>query len=105
MRCWNCQKELEDPFHKLSFKATCDFCQAWLHCCQNCRFYQVGQPNDCLIPGTEQIADRQTANYCEEFSLRKSEQAPSQASAEEIERRLFGENNLPKKQDFNSLFD
>ena len=25
--------------------------------------------NDCIIPGTEYIADRASANFCEEFKL------------------------------------
>lgn len=70
MKCWKCSTELPDPPNgKLSFRETCDRCQSWLHCCKNCQFYKPGRANDCLIPGTEYIADREAANYCEEFKL------------------------------------
>lgn len=33
--------------------------------------------NDCMIPGTEYVADRSTANFCEEFKfLGKSPEKP-----------------------------
>ncbi|MES2199738.1 MAG: hypothetical protein V4489_06185 [Chlamydiota bacterium] len=66
MQCWNCGAGLE--VGKISFRGFCEACQADLHCCQNCKYYQVGLPNDCKIPGTEYVADRVKNNFCEEFS-------------------------------------
>lgn len=71
MKCWKCSKEQEAPSsNKLAFRAECAFCMAWLHCCKNCKNYKPGLPNDCAIPGTEYIADREAMNYCEDFSLK-----------------------------------
>jgi hypothetical protein len=68
MHCWNCGKVLEDPLlNKLSFRATCDHCQAWLHSCLNCKYHRPHLSNQCLIPGTEPISDRSANNFCEEF--------------------------------------
>lgn len=91
MKCWKCAAELADPpANKLSFRATCDKCLAWLHCCRNCKNYKPGQPNDCLIPGTDYIADREASNFCDEFVLQGS--GPSKGpSRSDIERRLFGD--------------
>ena len=71
MKCWKCKQELPDPpGGKLSFRELCDNCQSWLHCCQNCVHHVLGKPNECEIPGTEFISDREKYNYCEEFKLK-----------------------------------
>lgn len=66
MNCWKCGKSLLDT--KITFRASCEACLSDLHCCKNCKFYKPGQPNDCMVPGTEYIADREKSNLCEEFS-------------------------------------
>lgn len=106
IHCWNCGTELHLS-EKISFRATCDKCHFYLHCCKNCRHYKVGQPNDCLIPGTEPISDRTASNYCEDFSLLGK--APDKRhEPKEAEKRLFGESSSeePKspKSKFDSLF-
>ncbi len=68
MQCWKCGTDLSLPLGKISFRAECDRCGAALHCCVNCRYYQIGKPNDCQIPGTEWVRDRIAANLCEEFA-------------------------------------
>ncbi len=70
MNCWKCGISLPDPaWGKLTFRASCDACNADLHCCLNCKYYKPGCPNDCMVPGTEYISDRSRSNLCEEFSL------------------------------------
>lgn len=92
MKCWHCEKQLPDfPRNSIPFRATCDFCSSYLHCCKNCRFYKPGQPNDCLVPGTEFVAYRESANHCEEFALNEGLKKDSKSSISEIERRLFGD--------------
>jgi len=66
MQCWSCGKSI--LFVKIPFQAVCEGCGAYLHCCQNCNHFQEGLANNCKIPGTEPIADRQKKNFCEEFS-------------------------------------
>lgn len=94
MKCWKCGAEQQDtpgstPGAKLSFRETCIKCHSWLHCCKNCKNYKPGRPNDCAIPGTELIADREASNFCEDFQLLG--QAPSpKKDPKEIEKRLFG---------------
>lgn len=70
MNCWHCGAKLDlSPKEKISFRATCDACHADLHCCKNCRHYKPGRPNDCMISGTDYVADRTKNNLCEEFSI------------------------------------
>lgn len=106
MNCWKCKKEIDPPLSagRLPFRAVCDHCSAFLHCCVNCQHYRPGLPNNCRIPGTEHIADRQACNFCEEFSLLKTESASFQ-SLNEVSKKLFKqqEADLPKK-NFEDLF-
>lgn len=80
MHCWSCRKQLPDPaWGKITFRETCDHCGAALHCCKNCKYYKVGQPNDCLVPGTERISDKTATNFCEEFSLLSTNSPPKES--------------------------
>ena len=106
MDCWKCKRKINE-LGKLSFKAHCAYCFAWLHCCVNCRFYKVGLPNHCQIPGTEMISDREGGNYCEEFSAKEEAGPPkTSTSLEDAARKLFGDvsedDSNPKN--FNDLF-
>jgi hypothetical protein len=92
MKCWHCEKQLDDfARNAIPFRATCDFCSADLHCCKNCRFYKPGQPNDCMIPGTEFVAYRDRSNHCEDFALATDVVKEDRPSKSDIEKRLFGD--------------
>jgi len=69
MNCWKCGALLHNMSRKISFHAICDHCGSSLHCCRNCKNYVLGKPNECAIPGTEYIPDREANNFCEEFEL------------------------------------
>ena len=86
MICWKCKKSIEAK-EKILFRATCPHCDIDLHVCVNCRFYAPGKPNDCSVPGTDFIRNREAANFCEEFRVKSSFDPPK---------------NNPDK--FNSLF-
>lgn len=76
--CWKCGKPLEIQ-EKIPFRATCPHCHAYLHSCKNCKNYSPGLPNDCKIPGTDPISDREAGNYCDEFTpLNQLKEKPSQ---------------------------
>ncbi len=103
MKCWHCEAENKYD-QKIPFKATCEKCSYYLHSCLNCRYYKIGLPNDCLIPGTEPIADRAANNYCEEFAPSNQQTSPKQVPAD-VEKKLFGESPPPSsKNSFDSLF-
>jgi len=90
MFCWKCGAPIEFPLGKVSFRAVCETCHAWQHCCRNCVNYRPGLPNDCAIPGTDYIADRELNNYCEEYVLLGKAPAAS-ADPDSVSKRLFGE--------------
>lgn len=109
MKCWKCGASQDDPpWGKLPFRATCDKCYASLHCCRNCVYYKPGLPNDCAVPGTDFIADREATNFCEDFKLLGKGPGPK-SDPNAAAKRLFGDSednpseSDPKKR-FNSLF-
>ena len=73
----------------------CEHCNADLHCCLNCRFYEPGAHNECYIPNTEWVGDKAGGNFCDEFEFADREPGPSGAGAGEQARtaldRLFGD--------------
>ena len=93
VRCWNCGISLEDDLFvrgKFPFRALCDRCGSWQHCCCNCKHYRRGLSNDCTIPETEWVADREASNFCEEFHHLGI--GPKQAvNPEDVLHRLFGD--------------
>ncbi len=108
MQCWKCGDALQELPRRIPFKETCDHCNAWLHVCKNCKYYSPGKPNDCLVPGTEPIADREAFNLCEEFT--PMGKGPTKTgSASDAEVRLFGGSSVDDsasspKDKFNDLF-
>lgn len=108
MNCWNCGAPL-NIIGKVSFRASCDVCHASLHCCQNCVYYKPGLPNDCMVPNTDYIADRQANNFCEEFKI-LGKSPEKKVDPNDVERKLFGEKDENKphndsKTRFNNLFN
>lgn len=104
MKCWKCGTDLETPERsRIPFKAICDKCLAWLHCCKNCKNYKPGLPNDCAIPGTELIADREACNFCDSFDLLGT--APKAAAdPNTAAKKLFGDDPQEKKKGFKDFF-
>lgn len=76
-------------------------CDCDLHVCKNCRYYSPGKPNDCLVPGTDTIRNREQSNLCEEFKPKTQTQ---EFKAQERTCRLFGDEPEEKKKSFDDLF-
>lgn len=108
MNCWHCGRELHLPDGKVFFRTLCDACGRWQHACANCKYYKRGQPNDCLVPGTDPISDRETANFCDEFFSVGVQKLKRGANTSDVEQRLFGGGESPEESDANrppSQFD
>jgi hypothetical protein len=63
MICRKCGRSHEGT---VGFKAVCEGCGAWLHCCLQCSLYDSGARR-CRSSTTDPVRDRDTMNYCEEF--------------------------------------
>lgn len=75
---------------KIGFRSECLHCGVSLHVCKNCRNYRPGKPNDCLVPGTDPISDREAMNFCEDFSLAPSTPTTDAEAARKKARKLLG---------------
>ena len=78
MFCWNCKNEIREVT-KIWRQETCPHCQAYLHCCLNCKFYDKFAHNECRESSSEWVNDKNTANYCEYF-LPTDEKPPDKKS-------------------------
>ena len=66
--CFNCG----DPIQLLSGTKvlkndTCPQCDADLHCCKNCRFFDPSVHNQCRETQAEWVASKDKRNYCDYF--------------------------------------
>jgi len=102
MKCYKCQKELSIT-GKILFRATCEHCDVDLHTCKNCRHYFPGKPNDCNVPETEHVKDRERSNLCEDFSYIEKAPQKKTAKVDDISKRLFGSSSN-QSINFDSIF-
>ena len=64
--CYQCKKKVEVSY-KIGFREECLHCQADLHICRNCRFYDPSAYRECKEPCAERVSDKEKNNYCEYF--------------------------------------
>ncbi len=66
--CWKCDTSIElAAGSKVLKRETCPKCDADLHVCKNCRFYDPGKHNQCAEVQAEWVRDKEAANYCDYF--------------------------------------
>ncbi len=68
-RCYKCQNAYVEP-EGPGFQDVCAGCSSYLHCCQNCFFYEVGHHNDCTETQAEFTSDKNGMNRCEYFRFK-----------------------------------
>lgn len=74
--CHKCHTDWESGDKRQpGFKETCLKCNAYLHCCRNCKHHRPSAHNQCYIPNTEWVGDRAGANFCEEFEFAMTDAA------------------------------
>jgi hypothetical protein len=71
LNCHNCgaQRKLL-PSQKIQRNDTCSQCDADLHCCRACRFFDPGRNNQCAEPQAEWVSEKARANFCDYFEPR-----------------------------------
>ena len=70
-RCHSCKNPV-DAGARVGRTDTCPHCDADLHCCLNCRFYDSGSHNKCREPQAERVVDKESSNFCDYFSFAES---------------------------------
>lgn len=77
--CHKCRNEIEMIVTvgvKVGRFDECHHCGAYLHACKNCRFWDPGVHNECLENQAEFIRDREAANSCAHFEIKKRDAPP-----------------------------
>ena len=92
--CWHCGVSVSEEPLPLSTYAECRPCRAQLHCCRQCQHYNPRLRADCDEPRAESHSEREKANFCDWFKLRREfvepgEKAPSADHQTELD-TLFG---------------
>jgi hypothetical protein len=85
-KCYKCQKPYVEP-NGPGFQDVCEGCQSYLHCCQNCYFYDPYQHNSCTEPMAEYVSDPNGMNRCEYFQFKLA--GGKRSLSEEAEGRRF----------------
>ena len=70
MKCFSCGAQL-DTLDKPGRADTCLVCNADLHCCCNCEFYDPGSYNDCRETQAERVLEKDRSNFCDYFAFRQ----------------------------------
>ncbi|MCP5464185.1 MAG: hypothetical protein H7A33_04080 [Deltaproteobacteria bacterium] len=78
--CHSCKKEI-DLSDKVGFRETCEFCDADLHCCLQCSFYDTAAYNECRESSADRVLDKDRANYCDYFQGSSEQAGAKQSSA------------------------
>jgi len=88
LNCWRCGAAVVDEPLPLSRTAACRACQAELHACRMCEFYDTSRAEACGEPVAEPVADKTRANFCGWFRPRAGLAGSGDTAAEEARRRL-----------------
>lgn len=86
MICYHCKSETKLE-GKPGRQQLCASCQCYLHCCRNCRFYDVLVYHSCREPMAEWNQDKEMGNFCEFFQP-AAYAAGEKSKADEARRRL-----------------
>jgi hypothetical protein len=91
---FSCKKELEVE-NKVGRAETCPFCNADLHCCLNCLFYDPRAYNQCREPQAERVVEKDRSNFCDYFSFRDA--SATEAKKSPVQAKKNPLDNLFKK--------
>ena len=100
-RCHHCGTPWEMEKKTPGVKECCGKCNAYLHCCKNCRFHNPAKHNQCEVPNADWVGDRIKANFCDHFEFKESDKTgtagTSGDAAREALSQLFGGEEVPVK--------
>jgi hypothetical protein len=67
LACWKCGASLAAlslPFVRAEY---CRACNAQLHVCRMCRFYDLSKAKQCAEPVADPVLDKERSNFCGYF--------------------------------------
>ncbi|MCH8267129.1 MAG: hypothetical protein IH846_06410 [Acidobacteria bacterium] len=66
--CFSCGRAIQVLVgQKVLKRDTCAGCDADLHCCKNCRFFDPSVHNECRETQAEWVRSKDKSNYCDYF--------------------------------------
>lgn len=73
-QCFSCQSPLPDYLLSGSVgrSETCARCHSDVRCCKNCQYYDLAAEWQCREHIPEPVKEKERANFCELFQLKKS---------------------------------
>jgi len=83
--CIFCRKPVEMD-DKVFHKDVCPHCDADLHACVQCRFYEIGRNNDCREVRAERVVVKDRANHCDYFEF--GAESYMEKASDEAKRKL-----------------
>ncbi len=70
LSCFHCGRSIQVlAGQKVLKRDTCDGCEADLHCCKNCRFFDPSVHNECRENQAEWVRSKDKSNYCDYFEV------------------------------------
>ena len=80
-QCWHCGTVVTDQPLPLSTYSECRHCRAQLHCCRQCQHFNPRLRADCDEPRAESYTEREKANFCDWFKLRREFFEPGETTS------------------------
>ena len=65
--CWKCGAKIIDIPFPLARTSVCKNCEAELHVCKLCEFYDTAVASQCREPIADHVNDKERANFCDYF--------------------------------------
>jgi hypothetical protein len=66
--CWRCATRIDDALFPLRREEVCPACNADLHVCKQCRFFNARVSDGCDEPLAGGVANKERANFCDYFT-------------------------------------
>lgn len=91
--CWKCGAAITDTPFPLGRTSVCRSCDAELHVCKLCEFFDTTVANQCREPIAELVTDKARANFCDYFQPKPNAytQDTKAAQAQAQLQALFGD--------------
>lgn len=68
--CWKCGADISHLTFPLGRMDKCNHCNADLHVCKLCKFYDRSRANQCQEPVADPVSDKQRSNFCGYFEIK-----------------------------------
>jgi hypothetical protein len=86
--CWQCGTSLAHLSLPLTRRDACRQCNAELHACKLCEFYDPSKAKHCREPIAEEVGDKRRANFCDYFKPKPGAYSSSRTASDQARAQL-----------------